>query len=219
MVLVRRRDGRAPGTGYVVRGQAVPDDETEVTQDEQSGPMTRFRKVASVLRGDRPDQTTPDPADAMSRPGSGEEYAHADLPDDVTAVRSPNTGNGDYWDDEQDPDATIPDATPASGTGSDPSMTGSMTGRDTYGTATPAASTASAPAYGDGADTEAATDETASAARHATAEDAGLRPGEATDRLGDFGDISFGNLLPDAEQYRAQWQQTSSGSSTIRKPR
>ena len=86
-------------------------------------------------------------------------------------------------------------------------MTGSMTGRDTYGTATPAASTASAPAYGDGADTEAATDETASAARHATAEDAGLRPGEATDRLGDFGDIAFGNLLPDAQQYSARWQQ------------
>ena len=45
-------------------------------------------------------------------------------------------------------------------------------------------------------------------ARHdRAAEDAGLRPGEATDRLGDFGDIAFGNLLPDAEQYTAQWQQ------------
>jgi len=46
------------------------------------------------------------------------------------------------------------------------------------------------------------------AGKHAAAaEDAGLRPGEATDRLGDFGDIAFGNLLPDAEQYSAQWQQ------------
>ena len=46
------------------------------------------------------------------------------------------------------------------------------------------------------------------AGKHAaSAEDAGLRPGEATDRLGDFGDIAFGNLLPDAEQYSAQWQQ------------
>lgn len=35
----------------------------------------------------------------------------------------------------------------------------------------------------------------------------GLRPGEATDRLGDFGDIAFGNLLPDADQYTTQWQQ------------
>jgi hypothetical protein len=39
------------------------------------------------------------------------------------------------------------------------------------------------------------------------ADDAGLRPGEATDRLGDFGDIAFGNLLPDADQYTTQWQQ------------
>ena len=46
------------------------------------------------------------------------------------------------------------------------------------------------------------------AGRHAaSAADAGLRPGEATDRLGDFGDIAFGNLLPDAEQYTTQWQQ------------
>jgi hypothetical protein len=49
---------------------------------------------------------------------------------------------------------------------------------------------------------------TVPAGRHAAAaEDAGLRPGEATDRLGDFGDIAFGNLLPDAAQYSAQWQQ------------
>ena len=44
------------------------------------------------------------------------------------------------------------------------------------------------------------------AGRHA-ADDAGLRPGEATDRLGDFGDIAFGNLLPDADQYTTQWQE------------
>jgi len=212
--MTQDQPGRAQGTGYVVRGEAVPDDETEVTQDEQSGRMTRFKKVASVLRGDRPDQTTADPADAMSGPGPGEDYAHANPPDDMTAVRSPNTGNGDYWDDEQDPDATIPDAaipdaaipdvTPASGVGSDPSVTG----RDSYGTTTPAAAgTASAPAYGGEGDTAAATDEAASAARHASAEDAGLRPGEATDRLGDFGDIAFGNLLPDAQQYSARWQQ------------
>jgi hypothetical protein len=43
--------------------------------------------------------------------------------------------------------------------------------------------------------------------RHAaSAAEAGLRPGEATDRLGDFSDIAFGNLLPDADQYTAQWQ-------------
>jgi hypothetical protein len=50
--------------------------------------------------------------------------------------------------------------------------------------------------------------EPVTAARHAAgAAEAGLRPGEATDRLGDFGDIAFGNLLPDADRYAAQWQQ------------
>ena len=45
------------------------------------------------------------------------------------------------------------------------------------------------------------------AAGRDAADDAGLRPGEATDRLGDFGDIAFGNLLPDADQYTTQWQE------------
>jgi hypothetical protein len=56
--------------------------------------------------------------------------------------------------------------------------------------------------------TGADTAEARAAGRHGVdAEDAGLRPGEATERLGDFGDIAFGNLLPDAEMYAAQWDQ------------
>lgn len=52
------------------------------------------------------------------------------------------------------------------------------------------------------------TAEAGAAGRHAAgAADAGLRPGEATERLGDFGDIAFGNLLPDADAYTARWQQ------------
>jgi hypothetical protein len=74
------------------------------------------------------------------------------------------------------------------------------------GPAAPAAGTTNgAPAVGP---TAAGTAEGSPAGRHAAgAEEAGLRPGEATDRIGDFGDIAFGNLLPDAEQYTAQWQQ------------
>ena len=45
------------------------------------------------------------------------------------------------------------------------------------------------------------------AGKHAASAEDACAPGEATDRLGDFGDIAFGNLLPDAEQYSAQWQQ------------
>jgi hypothetical protein len=34
-----------------------------------------------------------------------------------------------------------------------------------------------------------------------------MRPGEAAGGLGDFSDLTYGNLIPDAEQYVAQWQQ------------
>ena len=54
--------------------------------------------------------------------------------------------------------------------------------------------------------TGASTAEPATGRHAAGAAKAGLRPGEATDRLGDFSDIAFGNLLPDADQYTAQWQ-------------
>ena len=35
----------------------------------------------------------------------------------------------------------------------------------------------------------------------------GLRPGEAAGKLGDFSDLTYGNLVPDAEQFTAQWQE------------
>jgi len=34
-----------------------------------------------------------------------------------------------------------------------------------------------------------------------------LRPGEATGALGDFSDLTYGNLIPDAAHYTEQWQQ------------
>ena len=50
-----------------------------------------------------------------------------------------------------------------------------------------------------------------SAGRHAAATpaspaDGQLRPGEATAALGDFSDLTYGNLVPDADQFAAQWQ-------------
>jgi hypothetical protein len=39
------------------------------------------------------------------------------------------------------------------------------------------------------------------------AADPNLRPGEATASLGDFSDLTYGNLVPDAEQFTAQWQE------------
>jgi hypothetical protein len=43
--------------------------------------------------------------------------------------------------------------------------------------------------------------------RHAGVPAQELRPGEATDTLDDLGDLAFGNLLPDAADFTAQWQQ------------
>ena len=89
--MTQDQHGQAPGTGYVDRGDVVPDDETEVSPDEQSAPMTRFQRVASALRGDHAE----DPDDADGAP-----------PEEVGAVRSPETGDRDYWDNEDDTDGT-----------------------------------------------------------------------------------------------------------------
>ena len=43
--------------------------------------------------------------------------------------------------------------------------------------------------------------------RPGEAADPELRPGEAAGKLGDFSDLTYGNLVPDAEQFTAQWQE------------
>jgi hypothetical protein len=43
--------------------------------------------------------------------------------------------------------------------------------------------------------------------RPGEATDPGLRPGEAAGKLGDFSDLTYGNLVPDAERFTAQWQE------------
>lgn len=62
--------GQARGPGYVadegVPGEVVPDDENGETRSGQTTPMTRFQKVASALRGDRPDDA--DQAAAPAEP-------------------------------------------------------------------------------------------------------------------------------------------------------
>ena len=66
--------GQTRGPGYVVRDDAVPDDETKKTPAEQSKPKTRFQKVASALRtaalsSDEPDQLADQAADGQARRG------------------------------------------------------------------------------------------------------------------------------------------------------
>ncbi len=114
--------GQQPGSGYVVRGEVVPDDEADVTQP--AGPMTHFQKVASALRGDKTDPAMPvawpdDQDDPPSPdpngtwPGAGSETGPASVhdadeadaaqPEDVGAVRSPDGGR-DYWDEADEAD-------------------------------------------------------------------------------------------------------------------
>jgi hypothetical protein len=46
----------------------------------------------------------------------------------------------------------------------------------------------------------------AAPATPATPADGELRPGEATGTLGDFSDLTYGNLIPDTAHYTEQWQ-------------
>ena len=261
--MTQDQPGQAQGTDYV-RGEVVPDEVVPDEETDQSGPMTRLRKVASAMRGDKPGATySSAPEDEID----DEDYGDATRPNDVGAVRSPEGGNGNYWDDERNMRGTAPDRSmgatvPDTGiddpdaaemreqdaTVADHAMTGAgtydpvdpidpvgtdgtvpapgyasqadiatdprgLTGTGLTGTGLPATETGTEtgtglPAAETGAVEGAPVGKHAAAAADASAAaDAGLRPGEATDRLGDFGDIAFGNLLPDAAQYSAQWQQ------------
>jgi hypothetical protein len=245
--------GPPPGSGYVVSGEVVPDDEANVTPS--TTPMTHFQKVASALRGDRTDPAMPavqeaDPADPESPDPNGtwpdatqaagrtspdapeavrdgadsrevDQDADAAHPEEVGAVRSPDDESHDYWDEaEADRDRTsasastqsVPAADADAGTlptrpdgqetrpdEQDPTMTQP----DLYGTATrPGTDAAAAGAVEPGAggpDT---------VGKHAGAPaQEGLRPGESDGGLGDFSDLTYGSLLPDAAEFKVQWQQ------------
>jgi hypothetical protein len=219
--------GQTRGPGYIVRGDVVPDDENEEFPADESKPMTRFQKVATALRGggperDEQDQTAGDQtvqaADPEAPPATSpwvtqqDEAAMANSPisreaasaaerDEAVAVTSPDvpvpeTGTDPLArQDAADHPATHPD------------MFGTGTHAGNGATSSPqagAATIADVPANGVAAD-----EATGTAGRHAAAASGGTesRPGEAAGALGDFSDLTYGNLLPDAAQYTSQWQQ------------
>jgi hypothetical protein len=107
--------GQPPGTGHVVRSEIVPDDEANVIPP--TAPMTQFQKVASALRGDRTDPTVPahvasDAATATSQGTQDAAQDDATGPEEVIAVRSPDAGSRDYWEnaDEAGPKEAAPEA-------------------------------------------------------------------------------------------------------------
>jgi hypothetical protein len=71
--MTQDQPGQAEGTGSVVPGQTVPDHDTDAAKAGQPGPVTRLKKAASALRGDKPDQTVPDdpvPGQTATGPGA-----------------------------------------------------------------------------------------------------------------------------------------------------
>jgi hypothetical protein len=228
--------GPPPGSGSVVRGEVVPDDEANVTPS--TTPMTHFQKVASALRGDRTDPAMPavqeaDPADPESpdpngtwpdatqaagptspdapeavRDGADSREADQDAdtadPEEVGAVRSPDDESHDYWAEaEAEADAgagtlpTRPDGQETRPDEQDPTMTQP----DLYGTAT-------RPGTGAAAAGAAGAVEPGTVGKHAGAPaQEALRPGESDGGLGDFSDLTYGSLLPDAAEFKVQWQQ------------
>ncbi len=256
--------GQARGPGNVIHGDPVPDQETDEAQTDETKPMTRFQKVASALRGDRPDRDETDPDQPY--PAERDESATADTPiyreteggmtpaagdvgpaasraGEPSAVDTDRTRH-DYWDepgsadrptdpgaglpadtaaardagvvamdpdvpvDETHPDVPV-DETHAGVPFSVPAAEG-QPGAATIADAPPSAFT-DAPA---GASVETATgaEETAVpdvAAGQPAPRDRDLRPGEgeAAGSLGDFSDLTYGNLIPDAAHYTEQWQQ------------
>jgi hypothetical protein len=226
--------GQPPGPGHVVAGEVVQDDEANVTPDTY--PMTRFQKVASALRGDRtdpampiPQETSPDdppsPDPNGTWPGAAahanaEEDTDATPTEEVAAVHSPDDGSRDYWDETDEPrsDAAVASATspvsadtipPDAASPSLDEQDPTMTQPDLYG-ATPRDEAAPA-----GVATEPVTEPVAANAadagtvgKHAAVPaDEGMRPGESDRALGDFSDLLYGSLLPDAAEFKAQWQQ------------
>src|ERR1700687_1832533 len=85
------------GPGYVVRDEAVPDNEAEAAND-QSKPMTRFQKVDSALLGDKTGQDETEQAAgdqmAMNQRDSGPPEADQASATDMTAPAGGRTGTG-----------------------------------------------------------------------------------------------------------------------------
>ncbi len=106
--MTQDQTGQAQGTGYA-REQALNDDETEAGQ---SGAVTRLKKVASALRGDRPDepvtdQTVPDGPDQTV---PDQRVPAETVPDEMamtsgdTRVQAQGVGRDAPVDDRADPE-------------------------------------------------------------------------------------------------------------------
>ena len=215
---VTRPDGPAtqpdgPGTraGEPAARAGVPHDDY---WDDPGEPASGQDVPVAVTSPDVPVTDTDTDADPLARRDETAGQAGADAEDHPAAQQDPygaaRPGSGAAQAPAQDaPDAATIADVPASGTeagtaGTMADQAGTMADR-AGATAGPAAGlTAGAGAStGTGAGTAGAT-----TGRHA----AGPADGEAESEarpgaLGDFSDLTYGNLIPDADQFIAQWQQ------------
>jgi hypothetical protein len=127
--------GQARDPGYVVSGQVV-DDETEEYSDGQEKKMTAFQKVASALRGDRPDRDAPDQDVPENAGTTGQTLGEPDdrtAPDPSGAAVDPNgMATGQTSQDTFTPGTGAPD-TVAPGTGTQETFARDAGAQDTVG--------------------------------------------------------------------------------------
>jgi hypothetical protein len=115
--------------------------------------------------------------------------------------------------DETAPDVPVSETRPVAGhPATEPDMFGTAPAAGQPGAATIAdvpagASVETATGAEETAVPDAATGRHAAAAPVTAPADRDLRPGEAAGSLGDFSDLTFGDLIPDAAHYTEQWQQ------------
>jgi hypothetical protein len=234
--------GRPPGGGSVVQGEVVPDDETQPNgpmthfqkvasalrgdRTDPAAPDSAVSDSAASAASD-PDAAptgpqVPDPNGTWPRAAVQDDAAADDVdadttgPEDVVAVRSPDTENRDYWDeadaDERDPEAltTVPAAEPVMPTAEPVVSTAEPVVSSAEPVADAADPTVTQPdiyAAGTTAEPEVVGKHASDPVPEAAPVQGGLRPGESDQALGDFSDLTFGSLLPDAAEYKTQWQQ------------
>jgi len=206
-----------------LRGGSEQDEQDQGAEDQA---------VADQAAADRAsaDRTAAD-APAAGAPPAGPAAAGSSPPwvtrqDEAAMAGSPisreSARKRDYWDNsdaaaghEDDAVAVTSPDTPSDHQATEPDMFGSTrrTGEETA--EMPAATAEGQPGAATIADVPAARtpvgETTASGApvagTPATAAPAELRSGEASGTLGDFSDLTYGNLIPDAAHYTEQWQQ------------
>jgi hypothetical protein len=206
-----------------------PDD--QIADDRAAAERASADRTAAEAQADAPESNPPwvtqeDEAAMAGSPISREpaqkrDYwddpnAAAGHEDDAVAVTSPDTradhpatdpdmfGNGRRTGEEtaempaaheegQPGAATIADVPAARTPVGEPPVTETTGGTGRHAAATTSADAVTAPGNGE--------------LRPGEAADSNLRPGEATAKLGDFSDLTYGNLVPDAQQFAAQWQE------------